>query len=171
MPLFPATRDAGEEYADVDTLLCADDRPAHDVRMPWWLHQGRGVVIRVQALGLKEQEAIHRAAQVVAVRQARQDADKLGGALPWQALLPTDGRDWLAFCVGTLQHGIIAPRLNEAQARQLASKNRYAIEELVNYIWTLGQLDPDRIAAVVRELAGDDPDRAAAAGADAQPGA
>ena len=35
MPLFPATRDAREEYADVDTLLCADDRPAHDVRMPW----------------------------------------------------------------------------------------------------------------------------------------
>lgn len=157
MELTRAHRAAGEDYASAEDLLCAEDCPAYDVRVPHWRSAGRVLLLRVRAPSLAQQEAIHREAKIAAVRKARRDAAALGGGIPWAALLPADGCDWETFCLATLRECVVAPQLNEAQARQFAKKNPDAVESLVTFIWALVELDEAAIAAHVRALAGDAP--------------
>jgi hypothetical protein len=139
-------------YPSVDQLLAAADLPETDITVSGW-----GVTLRVRPPSLAQQEQIIRASQIAAVRQARIDAAKLGPDLPWQALLPADGRDWLTYCVETLRLCVVSPQLTEAQARQLRDKNPHVVEPIVAYIWDRGRLDQAAIAAIVHDLAGPDP--------------
>lgn len=154
MPLQPAIRDAGEEYAGVTDLLYAEDRPTKDVRVPWWTKDGRAVLLRVQGPNLEDQEKINRRAQIAAVRQARKDALELGPDIAWEALMPADGREWLTFCVETLRACVVAPRLSDAEARGFTKKNPHAVEDLVAFCWALSDLDDVAIATHVHAAIG-----------------
>src|SRR5690242_11758210 len=114
----------GEDYPSAGDLLAADDLPQLTLRV--W-----GKPIRVRGLSLEEREKIRAEA--------------------WRA----DGqRDTTAMVVAYLQAGIVAPALNEAQAKQFARKHASSVEQVYLFIDRLTELDYDLVVAQAQAIAG-----------------
>ncbi len=163
MTLLPAIREPGEDYASPDELLACVDLTESDVRVPNWEKDGKPMLLRVRALSLAEESAAHRAARIALVRHAQQAKLPLPGP---------DEEDWGTLVLETIQRGVVAPHLTQAQAQALRDKNPYALEQLYAYISSLRAFTPEFLADLVRQLAGTAEDEAAEpAGIDAvEPG-
>lgn len=114
----------GEDYPSASELLAADDLPQVTLRV--W-----GKPIRVRGLSLEERERIR--------------------ATTWRS----DGqRDTTALVVAYLQAGIVAPALNEEQAKQFAKKHASSVEQVYLFIDRLTELDYDLVVAQAQAVAG-----------------
>ena len=134
-PLTPAVRSERESYLTFEELLAISDRPQADVRVPFW----RNALVRVQALGLEQQEAITRAARIKAAQLAKDDGDSAT-------------QDWATYVLESIRHGLLMPRLDEGQIYLLRNRNPKAMEMLCQFIWNLSYLNQDYIDGLVTDL-------------------
>jgi hypothetical protein len=141
MTILPTQREDGEGYPSVADLLRMDDLAACDIAVPNWTLGGRRVVVRVQALSLRDQEAVLRASRLAAAKLAKETNDP---SPPEQ--------DIETYLIETWARGVVAPRFDREQAQGLRSRNGRAIEAVATFIWAISALDQSTIERYVTEL-------------------
>lgn len=141
---------ASGEYASVNDLLEQADLLEQDVEIKRWHRNGRALRVRVKALNLVQQDAIHLAALVKHKKTGLWEADRS------------------IFCAQTLMEGLRMPSLDLAQAQALVRKNPVVINSLVDFIWALAALDLETLeqAAHAMAPAAEDPTISSDAGVD-----
>lgn len=124
-----------DAYASVDDLLTMDDLLEEDVTIKRWHRNGRALKLRVKALNIEQQDAIHQAALV-----------KNKKTNEWESAT-------LVFWAETLTRSVRSPALDLAQAQALAKKNPVIVKALVDFIWALAALDADLLEKAALALA------------------
>lgn len=122
-------------YATVDDLLEQSDLLEQDVTIRRWHKNGRPLRLRVKALNLEQQDAIHLAALIKHKKTGLWEADRL------------------VFCAHSLVAGVRMPALDLGQAQALVRKNPSVINSLVDFIWALAALDLDTIEQAAHAMA------------------
>jgi hypothetical protein len=140
--LSPLVADTPVVYASAEDLLTVSDLPERAVTIRRWHKNGRALTIRVRALDLDQQDRVNQAALTKNAKTGE-----------WQQSVA-------AFNAATLEHAIVVPRLDTAQAQAMRKHNPVIIEKLVNFIWSLSALDDDTIEQYARALANPPPDTA-----------
>lgn len=99
-------------YVTAKDLLAEDDHIEMDVNVSGWSHS-----LRIRSLTVPQRNRINAVAG-------------LG-----------EKRDWTLFYAHTIAEGVVRPKLNPAQARELVEHhNGEPVEELCEAIWGLGSL-------------------------------
>ena len=116
-----------------------DDLLEEDVTIKRWHRNGRPLKLRVKALNIEQQDAIHQAA--LAKNKKTGEWESVG----------------IVFWAETLTRAVRVPALDLAQARSLAQKNPVIVKALVDFIWALAALDADLLEQAALALAPPDP--------------
>jgi hypothetical protein len=122
-------------YGTVEELLAVDDLVEQDVTIRRWSVGGRSLKLRLKALNLEQQDAIHQAALVKNPKTGL-----------WEEHRPT-------FCTESLMRLVRVPALDIGQARTLVKKNPTVINALVDFGWALSALDTAALEAAALALA------------------
>lgn len=125
--------DAADATASVTDLMAVDDMPEATVRVERWKQ-----AVRLKGPNLPQQVAI--------IQQSRKK----------DLLTNTIVRDQPKFVALTLQHCMVSPRLDGAQAKLLTeSKNPVILNALVDFCWEqLLNISLDELAAIVADVSG-----------------
>lgn len=102
-----------EYYNSIEELLAETDIVETDVHIPGWSRK-----FRIRGLDFGQQEDINEKA-------TNKETSEL------------DHKEWVLW---TIVHGVVRPRLNYAQAKQLTTKNGQFLNALADEIWNIGRI-------------------------------